>query len=63
MSLVRTFNMMLGEIDFLTVYVYPWLASRDNNTTMMAGAGGRRSGHILDVAAEANLSNCTTPIR
>ncbi|XP_043230457.1 transient receptor potential cation channel subfamily A member 1-like, partial [Amphibalanus amphitrite] len=31
-ALSRTFNMMLGEIDFLSVYVYPWLAEPQNGT-------------------------------
>ncbi|XP_037070285.1 transient receptor potential cation channel subfamily A member 1-like [Pollicipes pollicipes] len=46
-AISRTFNMMLGEIDFLTVYVYPWLTPSPNNTTSDSSApvagGGRRS--------------------
>ena len=56
MSLARTFNMMLGEIDFLTVYVYPWLS---NSNSTHVGGGGRRSGFA---ASHGTAGNLTTPV-
>ena len=59
--------MMLGEIDFLTVYVYPWLVKPGSGSAVPAvtpQGGGRRSGLRSDqLAALGNVSTAVNPIR